>query len=120
MVHSKFSDELNFLLNEDYSGGISEYEKELANRCMSRRADLAALLCNNPQKSIVRVLLRAARYVLRYSLVFCSIFSINPPKVRCGYANRVDKIWQLHRRLHWKYRETFSGVEGMQFDFRTS
>lgn len=57
-------DELNFLLNEDYSGGISEYEKELANRCMSRRADLAALLCNNPQKSIVRVLLRAARFVV--------------------------------------------------------
>ncbi|RCN36764.1 hypothetical protein ANCCAN_17361 [Ancylostoma caninum] len=60
-------DELNDLLNEDPSTGVLKYEEELAEQCIARRSDLAAQLCNNMKSSVVRVLLRTARFVLDMS-----------------------------------------------------
>ncbi|KHJ81912.1 hypothetical protein OESDEN_18399 [Oesophagostomum dentatum] len=60
-------EELNGLLNDDPSTGVFPYERDLANQCIARRADLAAQLCNNTKSSVVRVLLRTARFVLDIS-----------------------------------------------------
>ncbi|ETN84112.1 hypothetical protein NECAME_17249 [Necator americanus] len=60
-------DELNGLLNDDPSVGVFQYEKELIDQCIARRADLAAQLCNNTKNSVVKVLLRTARFVLDIS-----------------------------------------------------
>ncbi|EYC27344.1 hypothetical protein Y032_0009g663 [Ancylostoma ceylanicum] len=60
-------DELNDLLNDDPSTGVFHYEEQLAEQCIARRSDLAAQLCNNTKSSVVRVLLRTARFVLDMS-----------------------------------------------------
>uniref|UniRef100_A0A7I4YA32 IkappaB kinase n=1 Tax=Haemonchus contortus TaxID=6289 RepID=A0A7I4YA32_HAECO len=58
-------DDLNAMLSDDpHSSAACEYEIRLANKCVARRAELAAQLCNKSQKSIVRVLLRVARFTV--------------------------------------------------------
>ncbi|KAK5986969.1 ATP-dependent (S)-NAD(P)H-hydrate dehydratase [Trichostrongylus colubriformis] len=58
-------DELNAMLSDDpHSPAIFEYERKLANKCVARRAELAAQMCNKSHNSIVRVLLRVARFTV--------------------------------------------------------
>ncbi|VDL66407.1 unnamed protein product [Nippostrongylus brasiliensis] len=57
-------DELNSMLNDAPPDGLLEYERELINHCLIRRASLASQLCSNSNNSIVRVLLRAARFAV--------------------------------------------------------
>ncbi|KAK6026962.1 hypothetical protein OSTOST_07054 [Ostertagia ostertagi] len=58
-------EELNAMLSDDpHSTTIYEYERKLANQCVARRAELAAQLCNKSPKSIVRILLRVAKFTV--------------------------------------------------------
>ncbi|VDN28509.1 unnamed protein product [Cylicostephanus goldi] len=92
-------EELNDILNEDPSSEVFSYEKSLASQCIARRADLAAQLCNNTKSSVVRVLLRTARFVVDISVEMAK------------YRNYIDDYIALIER---PFQEMKRCVERMQ------